>query len=1008
MTFNNEVARAVRRALLMSAVATSASVSIQAQEATPPPQVDTVIVTGSRIQRQDYEAPSPVVTIDSDTFKMSGEVQVEAVLNTLPQLVPSITTTSNNPSNGGQANVDLRGFGTSRTLVLLDGTRLVGSNVTGVIDLNTIPSALIENVEILTGGASSTYGSDAVAGVVNVRLKQNFSGVQLNVQSNRTAESDGKTLLAEGLIGGNFADGRGNAVVALAYDKRDEVLAGARDFSNVSLGPKLTPSGSPSVPDGSVAWGTNAPTQAALNTVFGRYGGGAGAVLPSTTIGFNPDASLFSFGNVDSSTINVLNYKGNTSDPGFNPSGYSYNFAPTNYLQLPLERRQIAAFTRYDILPESTGATAEIYSRLMFTTYHSDQQLASTPVTCSGTAAGCSIPITTTHNGVTGNNPVIPVDLRELALSRANPNAAINFNKRIAEVGPRTQENGYDVVQGMLGFRGGFKLGERDYHWDVFGSWGRAEGTSLQGGNVSRSALQAALTDPRVYESRGCSLFNPFGAGTLSSACAKLIAINATNILVTETSDFVASLTGDVINLPAGAMKFAAGAEYREDHADFRPDQFLASGDVVGFNAQQPVAGSINVKEPFAELSIPILADKPFAQYVGLDLGYRHSEYNLAGNANTYKATLEWNPVNSLKFRGGYNRSIRAPNISELFLPVQEGFPAATDPCSSAASNTFRSASNADKAKVEALCVAQGIPAAALGTYTQPASQIKSFVGGDPTLKPETADGYSLGIVFQPSSDSEWLSRFNASVDYYHIKIDDVINNLSTSSVVGRCFNQLNSNPTFDPNSPFCKLFTRQTTGNLGITDVLTTTDNLSSWKGSGVDLNLNWTLPLSVFGASEAAGKLDYKLLWTHLLSREQQETIVDPFIAREGTISSLVGSAYPKDKAVLATIYSWRGWQFRYNARYISGMDVVNNDATLSKSTGIKPTVPTYLYHDLTVKWAINDMFNLTGGVTNIADKAPPVYTTSSGVGIQANTDPSTYDVLGRRYFLNVGMKF
>ncbi|MEP7246282.1 MAG: TonB-dependent receptor, partial [Gammaproteobacteria bacterium] len=225
--------------------------------------------------------------------------------------------------------------------------------------------------------------------------------------------------------------------------------------------------------------------------------------------------------------------------------------------------------------------------------------------------------------------------------------------------------------------------------------------------------------------------------------------------------------------------------------------------------------------------------------------------------------------------------------------------------------------------------------------------------------------------------------------------------------VVGRCFNQLNSNPTFASNNEFCQLFTRQTTGNLGITDVVTTTANLSSWKGSGVDVNLNWGVPLSALGASAAAGKLDFKLLMTHLLSREQQETSVDPFIGREGTVSSIVGSAYPKNKGVLASFYTVGSWQFRYNLRYVDKLTVVNNDATLSPSNGAAPAVPTYVYHDLTAKWSISDMFTLTGGVTNIADKAPPVFTTSSGVGIQANTDPSTYDVLGRRYFLNAQMK-
>ena len=998
MATSNQVRVAVRHALLTGAAAAMATAIPAYAQDKPAQTISEVVVTGTRIIRQDFEAPSPVVTVDADAFNLSGEVQVEQVLNTLPQLVPSVTTTSNNPSNGGQANVDLRGFGTTRTLVLLDGTRLVGSNVTGVVDLNTIPSALIDSVEILTGGASSTYGSDAIAGVVNVRLKRNFEGVQLNFQSNRTEHSDAQTTLIEGLIGGNFAENRGNAVLAMSYDKRDELLAGAREFSNVSLGPDLRPLGSPTIPDGSVSWGSNAPSQAALDTVFARYGAAPGGVLPSTTLGFNADHSLFSFGSATAANVNVTNYKGDTSDPGFNPKIYSYNFGPINNLQLPLERRQIAAFGRYNMLPDAAGFSAEAYSRIMFTTYHSDQQLASTPVTCTGTALGCSIPMT---------NTTIPADLRELANSRVvttanplGPNAPLVFNKRINEVGARTQENGYDVVQALIGFRGDFQLGERDFNWDVFGSWGRAEGTSLQGGNVSRRALQAALDNPAVYASRGCATFDPFGPGNLAPACASAIAIAATNVLEFEQTNFVGSLTGDVFDLPGGTVKFAVGAEYRENTAQFRPDQFLSSGDVVGFNAQQPVDGVINVTEPFAELSIPILSEVPFFNYLGLDLGYRYSDYNLAGGADAYKASLEWNPIRSLKLRGGYNRSIRAPNISELFLPVQENFPAATDPCN--ANSTFRAASNPNKAAVEALCIAQGIPAGAMAAYSQPAPQLKSFIGGNVDLKPETADGYSFGIVYQSDSDRELLSRLNVSVDYYKIQIDDVITNLTTSSVVGRCFNQLNSNPSYDPGNTFCQSFTRAS--NFGVVDVVTTTQNLSSFRGDGVDVNLNWGFPMDAFNGSD----LDFKLLWTHLLSREQQETLVDPFIPREGTISSTIGSAYPENKAVLSTTWSLYNVQVRYNLRYIEGMDVVNNDAILSPSTGAAPSIEDYLYHDLTVRWNINDTFGLTGGALNIEDKQPPVYTTSSGVGIQANTDPSTYDVLGRRYFLNLTAKF
>src|SRR5262245_15185814 len=335
MVSNPKLARAIRFALISSAASASVcmttAVSAQDQDQTDD-LTGTMTVTGSRIARQDFEAASPVVTVSSDTFDLSGEVQIETVLNSLPQLVPSITTTSNNPSNGGQANVDLRGLGNSRTLVLMDGSRLPGSNVTGVVDLNTIPSALIESVEILTGGASSTYGSDAIAGVINVRMKRNFEGLQLSLQQNTTAESDGKTFLAEAVFGGNFADDRGNAVLALTYDKRDEVFAGAREFGEVSLGPavimgvpSIVPLGSATVPDGSVTWGANAPTQAALNTVFGAYGAAAGSVLPANAIGFNLDQSIFSFGS-NSQANPVINYRGEASGVGFNPLSYSYNF----------------------------------------------------------------------------------------------------------------------------------------------------------------------------------------------------------------------------------------------------------------------------------------------------------------------------------------------------------------------------------------------------------------------------------------------------------------------------------------------------------------------------------------------------------------------------------------------------------------------------------------------------------------------------------------------------------
>jgi outer membrane receptor protein involved in Fe transport len=956
--------------------------------------VQEVVVTGSRIIRQDYVATSPVVTVSADTFKLSGEVQVETVLNSLPQLVPSITTTSNNPSNGGQANVDLRGLsGNSlapRTLVLLEGTRLPASGTQGAVDLNIIPAGLIENIEILTGGASSTYGSDAIAGVVNVRLKRDFSGIELSAQSNRTAESDGNTNQFQALMGGNFQDGRGNAVLFLGYDDRDAVLAGARDFGKVTRGANLAPVGSGTIPDGSIAWGTNQPSQAAVDAAFAPFGAPAGQVSRGGVIGFNADQSIFAIGS-GTAAQPAVHYLGDTNDPGFNPLAYSYNFGPVNYLQLPISRKQIAGFARYDMVPDK----AEMYTRLLYTTYSADQQLASTPVSsCSPGQPGCAIPLT---------NSTIPQAIKDMAATRTNATAPLLYTKRYTEVGPRIQDNNFDVTQGLLGFRGNFDLAGKRWGWDLYGSWGRVQATQQQAGNISRARLQAAYDNPAVYAAQGCATFNPFGLGSLTPQCAQAISIATTNIFESQLTNVVGSLTGSLFALPAGDVQFALGSEYRRDEGQFKPDTFLASGDVVGFNANQPVKGTISAKEYFGELSVPLLKDLPAIESLVLELGYRKSDYNLAGSFNTYKGALQWNAMPSVKIRGSYNRAIRAPGLQELFLPQQENFPQYTDPCN--ATSSFRTGANG--AQVAALCQAQGIPANVLATFKAP-TQARSFIGGNLNLKPENADTYTLGVTWQSTAQSDWLANLSTSLDYFRYDISDMIAQPQVGALVGRCFNQVGTNSSYDPNNPTCQTFSRDP-GDFRVSEVNAFSQNLSNFKMNGVDWNLDWRLPMTVFGASESAGRLDFKMLLTRLLKVQQQEVSSDPLANRLGTIGQTVGSAFPKWKSVLATTYSVGSLQFRYNARFIDSMDAVNNDVTLSHPTaGVKPHTPAYLYHDLTARWLVNDMFGVTLGVVNIADKQPPIYTTDAQAGIQDNTDPSTYDVLGRRYFLSATAKF
>jgi outer membrane receptor protein involved in Fe transport len=966
MADNTQIQLAVRYALLMGAATasfTSATAVAQEQDqaAASGEQLETVIVTGTRIRRQDYEASAPVVTLSEQSFAKVGTQQIETVLNELPQLVP-------NPSNGGQANVDLRGLGTNRTLVLLDGARLVGSGPGGAVDLNQIPASLIESVEILTGGASSIYGSDAIAGVVNIRMKRNFEGVSLRAKTGITAENDARTSVYELTAGGNFADDKGNAVFAFGYDKRNALLAGERPFSVVARGPNLAPLGSTSTPEGRIAFAaTNLPSQAAYTSLFG-------AGVPNTSaVGFNTNGTVFSYSP-------VRTYTGDTSDIGFNPANFSYNYSPVNYLQLPLERKQAAGFLRYDIAEK-----AELYGRVMYTTYDSPQQLAATPVS---SGIGLTVPAT---------NPLIPAQLRTLLNARPTPGASFTLERRYVEAGPRIQLNEWETLQSQLGVRGDFTLGAKDWSWDVSAGWGSVTGLQIQDGNLSRSRLQSALDNPAALASRGCASFNPFnGLNSLTPACGAAVAIRTTNSLEFSGAGALGYVTGPIFALPAGDLSTSVGFEYRRSTGAFRPDEFLRSGDVVGFNANQPINGEINVKEYFAEFAVPLLKDMTMAQSLSLDAGYRYSSYNLAGGIDTYKAGLEWKPIESLKFRGSYNRATRAPSLGDLFTPVQEGFPAFQDPCwDGSAQRTGASA-----AQVNALCAAQGAPA----IFPMGNSQVRALSGGNVNLDPESADTYTYGFTWQPALETQTL---RGSVDYFKYKITDTIGTVGASSIVSRCFNDLNANPTYTNSNLWCSLFTREPSGRA--TDVRANNQNLGKRNVDGIDFQVDWIAPLSSFGLSEGAGKISVNLIATKLLKWEFQEDPASPLVPVDGTITVNFAEAYPELKGKLGLGYSVGKWDFGWDIKYIDGMKVVNNDSRRTTPTvGVIPSTPTYVYHRLTVGWTPTDHIDVLFGIDNVTDKDPALYTSDSRTGVQSNTDPSTYDVLGRRMFLDVEFKF
>lgn len=975
----------------------SALASVMALQAAPAAAQDTevseVVITGSRIARQDYVSESPIVTIGQERITEVGMVTVENALNQLPQFVASNgagTNTTNFVTTPGQAYANLRGLGPTRTLVLVDGRRVVAGNPNAVVDLNTIPTFLVESVETISGGASAVYGSDAIAGVVNFKLKKNFEGLVIDAQLGATDENDAGQQSFSAGWGRNFAGGKGNVSLGLSYDRREGLVASDRDWAAVGysvLSTGLVPSGAATIPDGrfdpssNSGGAANLPTQAAMDAVFARYGYAAGSVARGANLSFNADGTLFS-------TAPVRNFRGQQT-PGFDPLNYTFNSADYRYLNLPLERWSLYGAGHYEL-----DDGIEAYGTVSYTTYDVSRQLG--PASASdGAFPGPDIVVPVT-------NPFIPADLRTLLASRANPTATFFPRRAFTEVGGRLSENTYETWQLVGGFRGALPV--RDWTWDVYASYGEMNHTEDQYGNVSRAAMRELTFAPDGGVAI-CGGFNIFGAGKVSPGCAAYIARDVTNDTKIQQTVFEGFVTGSVFDLPAGPLKFSAGAQYRKDEFDYSPDLQLQGPDLVGFNPAVPVKGDISSTEVYGELLIPILSQAPFAHSLDLSLGGRIADYNTTGTINAYKADLTWRPIESLMLRGGYQRAVRAPNIAELYSPQSLGFSSigtpgaattAGDPCD--VRSSFRLGANG--AAVRALCLAQGVPGGIIDAYQQASTQVEILGGGNPDLSEEKSDSFTLGAVWTPQVDAPFLRRFSVSLDYYKIELEDVIGTLTVQTIVGECFNTGGANPTFDNANFYCQQFSRIANGN--ITGVLTTQVNLAAWKTAGYDLQLDWGFDLADLGLPNSYGKFDVNLLVSKLDNFEKQARPGAAFLQNAGTIGAdLSGGAYPEWKSAMSGTYSVGPAKISLRWRHIDGMTDFRSVPVFSPTA---VNTPKYDLFDLTGSWAFDERVTMRAGINNLGDQDPPFYTSYSN----SNTDPSTYDVLGRRFYVGVTARF
>jgi len=998
----------IRERLLASSMICGAAVlglsatQAQAQTASGGAQVSEIVVTGSRIPQPNLTSVSPITAVNQQELKLQGTTNVENLLNNLPQVMADFGSGVANGATG-TATVNLRGLGSARTLVLIDGRRLMpGDPIVPSPDLNAIPAALVQRVDVLTGGASAVYGSDAVAGVVNFIMDRNFEGFRVDGQygaywhkNNNTHASqllkdasfaipfpdqdvwDGQTYDITAVFGVNAPDGKGNITGYVGYRNLQAVTENTRDFSTCSVATTYFTSDS-SLYDGQVCAGSS-------NSAFGRFrNANTSAVFGSDGASVNPD--------------------GSRSFVPFN-SAFSFNFAPQNYFQRPDDRYTAGFFAHYEV-----NKMVDLYSDFMFADDHTVAQIAS-----SGFFAGTG----SNGNSTVGINCDNPLMTAAQAQIICGANAGTPFVQqttlgfRFTGV-PRQDDLRHSQYLITLGSRG--ELGD-GWNYDAYLSYGTSIFNEHYEGDVSvAKAQEALLVDPttgqcQVGGSTGCVPLDIFKFGALSPAALGFVITPGFKSGQTTQQIASVSVTGDLGKygfkspMANDGIGVAFGADYARNSLDLRVDQEFLSGDLSGQGGPTlPNNGSIDVYELFGEARVPLVQDAPWAKDLNLELGYRFSDYSTATNTTqAYKIGLNWGITDDIKIRGGYNRAVRAPNVTELFTPQSVGLFSGTDPCAG---------SNPPVAQ----CMISGATAAQLaaGITQCPSAQCSALQGGNPNLQAEKADTYTFGVVLRP----HWVPGFDMSVDYFNIKVANLISSFPALTVIN-CFRNN------DPSS--CALIHRDPTtgsifGNQGF--VIATNVNAGFLRTSGVDVNANYHTNFSDWGLGEWGGlSFSFTGTWT-------REYVTQPFqgsgtfdcAGLYGVVCSSNANKGPIPKWRHKLRVTWTTpWPVTLSAdwRYIAAVkfDVNDSNPFLRDAFGRvdlpDARIPPVGYLDLSGTWKVRDTVTLRAGINNVFDTDPKIldsndFAASGPPAGNGNTYPGTYDSLGRFVFVGITADF
>lgn len=950
------------------AIAQAAQAGLEAEATTA---IEEIVVTGSLIRNPNIQKSTPVAVIGSNEIGLRQSNVAEEVLRTLPGAVPGVGSSVSFGSRGA-ATVNLRGLGANRNVVMLDGARIVPTDLNGFADLNNIPLALIDRVDVLTGGASTTYGADAVSGVVNFVTRKDFSGAQVTASHQVTEQGDAKVYRIDGVIGGNFEEGRGNAVLGLGYQKSDALFQDQRDFARININ--------------SVTGGTSGSTFTTPGA-FSLPGLGTRQINPAT--GAFPTAPA--------------------------PEGLArtlFNVNPYQLFQTPLERFNAFGAARYKV-----SDAAEVYGQAMFSKNIVTLQLA--PSGLQGETY--TIPY---------SNPYLPAAARgqfcaanglsvaqctaaAAATSPTDPNYR-TFNttgvRRFSEGGPR----GTEITTTYFQYKGGVRGAITDHlDYDVYGTYGESEVLSRNDGlprfSLVQQALLATNTTTCLTNTNGCVPLNVFGAdGSITPAMLSFLNTTTEQRTKTTLATLHGVITGDLgytSPLAETPVAIAVGGEYRKYTASTDADSLSkVSGEVLGQNVTIPVHGAYDVTDLFGELIAPLVEGRRYVESLTLETGVRYSDYSTAGKNWTWKAGGSWEPVKGLKLRGNYQSASRAPSISELFAATTTTTgQLVVDPC--------QLALPVNNANLSAICLAQGAPASQIGSINPPAAgSVNVTSGGNANLGVEHAKTYTLGVVVQP----RFAPNLTVILDYYNIKITDAITTPTIGDAVDACFGAVN--PSLAVTLACSAIRRNPLTGQLsgpvsntaGLPLLLS---NLGVIKTDGIDLTVSYRHDLG-FGRLD----LGFNGNWTHSSKFQATPTSIErECVGYYSTNCNAFGFNATTNGAIQPEI-SWNQrttltvgmfdasllWRYIDAVKY----EPLGSTAVLPKFARIKAAN----YFDLTGRANLKNNVVLTLGVQNLFDRQPPIVGANAGPSSfnAGNTYPSTYDVLGRRYALSASVKF